>query len=91
MYSSMSGVPPMPLTKASTLLAAGQAEVRDDRRHEPLGHVVDRRELLTAPARLAVDPDPDLDLVVAEVERRACPAAGTMHELRARPIERPWR
>src|SRR6185369_2482047 len=51
------------------VVAAAQTEIRDDRREEPLGHVVDRGELLPAPAGLAVDPDPDLDLVVAEGER----------------------
>src|SRR6185369_7163207 len=52
------------------VVAAAQTEIRDDRRDEPFGHVVDGGELLPAPAGLAVDPDPDLDLVVAEGERR---------------------
>ena len=56
---------------------------------EPLGHVVDGRELLAAPARLAVDADADLDLVVTELERRGAGGGDDAADVRARPIERP--
>ena len=53
------------------LVAAGQVQVGDDRRDEPLGHLVDRREPLPSAPRLAMDADPDFDLVVAELEGRS--------------------
>jgi hypothetical protein len=82
----MSGVPPIPLTKARTLTAF-QAKVVDDRLDQHPGDVVGRRQLLAASTGLAVDPDADLHLVVGQVEVGR-PAAGTMRLVSAIPIER---
>ena len=82
----MSGVPPMPFTNARTVRPL-EAKVADDRFHEHPGDVVDRRELLAPATRLAVDADADLHLVVGR-SKVGVPAAGTMQQVSAMPMER---
>src|SRR6266566_7530415 len=49
-------------------LARGEPQVLDDRPGDPVGELVAGLHLDALAARLAVDPDADLDLVVAQVE-----------------------
>ena len=59
-----------PVDEREDAVAGGERQVLDDRRHQPLGDLRGGSDLLAEAARLAVDPDPDLDLVVGELEAR---------------------
>src|ERR1700692_2893089 len=51
-------------------VAVFQSKIADDRLEQHLVNLVDRSERNAAPARLAMDANADLHLVIAEVERR---------------------
>ena len=57
-------------------VAALESEVRHDRRHEPLGHVIDRGELLAAAVQAGVAPVQETDQ-----ESEAAPSLPSVNEL----------
>ena len=86
-----------PVDEHEHATVAGEVAVGEDRLHQHLRHLAGRSERHPAPARLAVDADSDLHLVVGQVERRlpggrhrargerhAHAAAGLVHPARHR-------
>ena len=75
-YSSISGVPPIELVNSSTR-SPRERQVLQDRLEQRRHHLVGRPHRHPPPARLAVDADADLHLVVGQREarltRRAAP------------------
>ena len=89
MYSSMSGVPPMPLTNARTLSPRlrPRSDTIGETSHSAIsstGASFSRRRpgspWMPMPTSTSSSPSSNVGV----------PAAGTTHDVRARPIERPW-
>ena len=69
-YSSISGVPPRPLTNAITASPERERQIGQDRLDQHRGDLLGRCQRDPSAARLAVDADAELHLVVAELEGR---------------------